>query len=221
MKLETVRLPAFGEREFVMGEIPKGMHRNKQFVLPACIAERYEVRDFFNAGGCGIIFKGRDRHTENDVLIKGILYDGPGSKLFSFLGAGDRQGTAKFVRDERRKLETERRIAVWLRNAGANAVPNPNDFVFDANPFWTRSHTMDEGRGTWTIDDPAIIHEEPYLVMEWIEGTTLESWLDAGPADELRVINVAVEICYVLDVLHQPFSISGEGGVRRTVRARK
>jgi serine/threonine protein kinase len=218
MKLETVRLPAFGDRDLVTGEIPKGIHAGKTFVLPARLAERYDVRDFFTAGGCGILFKGRDTHTENDVLIKGILYDGPGSKLLSFLAAGDRAGTSKFIIGERRKLELERRIAVWLKNAGVNAIPNPNDFVFDANPFFARTHTLDEGRGTWTIDEPAIIREEPYLVMEWVDGEQLQSWVESRrPADELRIITVAIELCRILEVVHRPFTIAGEGGARRTV----
>ena len=79
----------------------------------------------------------------------------------------------------RKTLEMERRILVLLRNAGCNAVPHPNDFVYDANPHLEGPYTT-EDRKEWTYGDQDMLEAEPYLVMEAVEGQSLAQILERG-----------------------------------------
>ena len=74
----------------------------------------------------------------------------------------------------------ERRILVILRNAGCNAVPHPNDFVFDSNPLLRGPYPTEDGP-PWTYDDEPMIDAEPYLVMEAVDGASLEHMLPEQP----------------------------------------
>jgi serine/threonine protein kinase len=100
----------------------------------------------------------------------------------------------------------ERRILVLLRNAGCNAVPHPNDFVFDTNPQLSGPFATEEG-DPWTFDDPAMIDGEPYLIMESIAGQTLEEYLQTQPGKKLseaRALRIMQQVVDVLQTLHQP-----------------
>src|SRR5690606_370215 len=43
----------------------------------------------------------------------------------------------------------------------------------------------------------------PYLVMEWIEGRTLESWVDAAPLPPAEMVRVGAALVESLHSLHQ------------------
>jgi serine/threonine protein kinase len=189
-------------RSFLRGEVPSGDNRGRTFTVAQPLAGRYEIAGFFAAGGTGLLLQGRDLRTGGRVLLKSVLrYD-----IVSYARYADRDGFTNQLRAPRKTLEVERRILVMLRNAGCNAVPHPNDFVFDSNPLLRGPYPTEDGP-EWTYDDEAMIDAEPYLVMEAVEGTSLEEVLAAQPDRRLteeRALGILRQVTGVLGLLHQP-----------------
>ena len=136
------------------------------------------------------------------MLVKSILnYD-----MTTYARVRDHEGFANQLRLPRKTLEMERRILVLLRNAGCNAVPHPNDFVFDANPILAGPFTTDDGE-PWKYDDLDMLQAEPYLLMEMVRGQSLEDVLREAPKKRLPVARALRMMCQVADVLrtlHEP-----------------
>src|SRR5713226_10433285 len=120
----------------------------------------------------GLLLEGLDLRTKCRVLIKASLfYD-----VVPYARVRDQEGFTNQLRLPRKTLEMERRILVLLRNAGCNAVPHPNDFVFDANPLLEGPYQTEDGP-EWRFDDAEMIAAEPYLVMEVLTGKSLDQVL--------------------------------------------
>jgi serine/threonine protein kinase len=196
---------AADERNFLRAEVPQGVNRGLPFTIAQPLGGRYEVRRFFASGGMGLLLEGRDRRTGANVLIKSILrYD-----VIPYARVGDREGFTHQLRVPRKTLETERRILVLLRNAGCNAVPHPNDFVFDRNPLLAGPFAMEDG-SSWSYDDVDMIDAEPYLIMEAIAGRSLEDLLrpplgstEGRPLSEARSLRIMYQVAGVFRALHQ------------------
>ncbi|HYT92484.1 MAG TPA: phosphotransferase [Gemmataceae bacterium] len=189
-------------RTFLRAEVPRGDNRGQSFVIAQPLAGRYRVLRFFASGGMGLLLEGQDLRTGARVLIKSILrYD-----VIPYARVRDREGFMNQLRLPRKTLEMERRILVLLRNAGCNAVPHPNDFVFDANPQLQGPYPTDDG-GKWSYDDREMIGAEPYLIMETVSGRSLEQELQAlpeGRLSEARALRILRQVVDVLRALHQP-----------------
>src|SRR3954453_22860699 len=156
---------AWHERTFARAEVPRGDNRGKVFTVAQPLAQRYQIVNFFASGGLGLILEGVDLRTQGRVLIKtNLFYD-----VVPYARVRDQEGFTNQLRLPRKTLEMERRILVLLRNAGCNAVPHPNDFVYDANPLLQGPYPTEDGR-TWSYDDREMLDAEPYLVMETVSG---------------------------------------------------
>jgi serine/threonine protein kinase len=194
-------------RTFIRTIIPRGLHEDQEYVAAKRIAERYEVKRFFASGGFGLVLVGKDVRTESDMLLKTTLrYD-----VALEARGRDRDGFTRKVWARRQQLQTERRIMVLLRNQGCDGIPNPNDYVFDRNLLLAGPYETDQGK-KWKYDDPDILDTEPYLVLEMIEGRTLEDLLEDRWPDgmsEDRALRVMQQVCDVLRVLHRPWTVGG------------
>lgn len=189
-------------REFVRAKVPEGENRGLTFTIAQPLAGRYQVVRFFASGGLGLLLEGEDLRTGARVLIKAILrYD-----VVSCARVRDRQGFADQLVMPRKTLEMERRILVQLRNAGCNAVPHPNDYVFDTNLQLAGPYRTEDDQ-EWTYDDAAMIDAEPYLIMESLHGRPLDQVL-GQTADrrlsEVRSLRIARQVTDVLRTLHEP-----------------
>src|SRR5206468_1660138 len=187
---------------FVRGEVPAGDDRGRPFTIAQPLAGRYEVLRFFAAGGAGLLLEGRDLRTGSRVLIKSVL----GYDVLPFARYADREGFTNQLRAPRKTLEVERRILVLLRNAGCNAVPHPNDFVFDTNPLLGGPYVTEDG-SEWAYDERPVLDAEPYLVMEAVVGCSLEQVLAEQPEGRLpeeRSLHVVRQAAAVLRLLHEP-----------------
>jgi serine/threonine protein kinase len=197
-----VNLHQYAGRSFVKGEVPAGDNRGRPFTVAQPLAGRYEIMGFFASGGTGLLLEGHDLRTTSRVLVKCVLrYD-----VLSYARYGDRDGFTNQLRAPRKTLEVETRILVLLRNAGCNAVPHPNDFVFDTNPLLRGPYPTEDG-SEWTYDDEPMIDAEPYLIMEAVEGTSLEQILAAQPdrrLSEERTLGIIRQVVAVLRLLHEP-----------------
>lgn len=189
-------------RPFFKAAVPAGDNRGKTFTIAQPLADRYRIVRFFASGGMGLLLEGLDLRTQGRVLIKAILnYD-----VIPYARVRDQEGFANQLRLPRKTLEMERRILVLLRNAGCNAVPHPNDFVYDANPQLSGPYAT-EDRQSWTYDDEEMIAAEPYLIMEALHGQSLESLLAQAPDKKLaeaHALRMFVQVADVLQTLHQP-----------------
>jgi serine/threonine protein kinase len=194
-------------RTFIRAIIPRGLNEDQEYVAAKRIAERYEVKRFFAAGGFGLVLVGKDVRTETDMLLKTTLrYD-----VALEAKGRDKDGFTRKVWGRRQQLQTERRIMVQLRNMGCDSVPNPNDYVFDRNLLLSGPYETDEGK-KWKYDDPDMLDSEPYLVLEMIEGRPLEDLLeDRWPEgmEERRALYVMRQVCGVLRLLHKPWTVGG------------
>jgi serine/threonine protein kinase len=189
-------------RQFLRGVVPAGVNKGLNFTVAQPLAGRYEIRRFFASGGMGLLLEGIDLRTEAPVLIKSILrYD-----VVAHARVRDREGFARQLRMPRKTLEMERRILVLLRNCGCNAVPHPNDFVFDRNPQLEGPYATEDG-ATWVYDDEEMIGSEPYLIMEALPGRSLEQVLQTergGILSEGRSLRIMRQVTEVLGALHRP-----------------
>jgi serine/threonine protein kinase len=189
-------------RQFIRAAVPRGDNRGRVFTIAQPLAGRYQIVRFFASGGMGLLLEGLDLRTGTHVLVKSILhYD-----VVPYAEVRDREGFTNQLRVPRKTLEMERRILVLLRNAGCNAVPHPNDFVYDTNPHLAGPYQTEEHR-SWTFDDSEMIDAEPYLIMESVSGQSLESILQSQPEhrlSEARSLRIMHQVADVLDTLHQP-----------------
>jgi serine/threonine protein kinase len=192
----------FDDREFVRAKVPRGNNAGQTYTVARRIAERYEAKGFFASGGCGLILRGRDLHTETDVLIKTTL----DYKLAHEAQGRDVDGMRKRICGSRRQLQSERRIMVLLKNRGCNGVPNPNDYVFDCNPA-LRGPYRTAGGGEWLFCDP-LVANEPYLIMEQIDGDPVEEIIGQGMG-EGRALRIMQQVAFILRVAHRPFQVKG------------
>src|SRR5262245_13608748 len=199
------QLFAKGGRQFVRGVVPAGDNRGQPFTVAQPLAGRYQIERFFASGGMGLLLEGVDLRTGARVLIKSIMrYD-----VIPYARVRDREGFTNHLRVPRKTLEMERRILVLLRNAGCNAVPHPNDFVYDTNPLLEGPYQT-EDTATWAYDDAEMIAAEPYLIMESIRGQSLEDVLKQAPGNRLseaRSLRILYQVTDVLRALHQPTSM--------------
>lgn len=202
MKFSRASTFTWNDRPFLRAEVPQGDNRGKSFTIAQPLAGRYQIEGFFASGGMGLLLEGRDLRTTAHVLIKTtLMYD-----VVPYARVRDQDGFTNQLRLPRKTLEMERRILVLLRNAGCNAVPHPNDFVYDANPVLSGPYTADD-KTEWTYDDADMIESEPYLVMEAVAGQSLDDVLKAAPGRRLsegRSLRIMLQVAEVLQTLHEP-----------------
>jgi serine/threonine protein kinase len=194
-------------RTFIRAIIPRGLHEDQEYVAARRIAERYEIKRFFASGGFGLVLVAKDVRTETDMLLKTTLrYD-----VALEARGRDTVGFTRKVWARRQQLQSERRILVQLRNHGCDAVPNPNDYVFDRNLLLAGPYETDDG-ASWTYDDQDMLDTEPYLVLEMIDGRPIEDLLDErwpDGMDEGRALHVMRQVCGVLRILHRSWTVGG------------
>jgi serine/threonine protein kinase len=192
----------WNSKTYLQAAVPSGDNRGRTFTIAQPLAGRYHVVRFFASGGMGLLLEGFDLRTQGRVLIKAILnYD-----VVPYARVRDQDGFTNQLRLPRKTLEMERRILVLLRNAGCNAVPHPNDFVYDANPQLAGPYVT-EDRSRWAYDDTEMIVSEPYLVMEAVHGQSLEAALQQAPEkrlSEARALRIFLQVTDVLQTLHEP-----------------
>jgi serine/threonine protein kinase len=199
---ERLGLPfTWSGRTFLRATVPSGDNKGRSFTIAQPLAGRYQIVRFFASGGMGLLLEGHDLRTGCRVLIKSIL----SYEIVPYARVRDHEGFANQLRLPRKTLEMERRILVLLRNAGCNAVPHPNDFVYDANPALAGPYKTEDQR-EWTYDDMDMLQAEPYLIMEMVEGRSLEDVLKEAPKHRLpptRALRIMCQVAQVLKVLHE------------------
>ena len=151
--------------------------KEQKFMAPLKVGDdRYELYDILSvAGGFGIIYKARDlRLKGHEVLIKCRRYDGePG--LFSFKGDTSRKGKIEKIRN---KTEFEAECLKMFKQNRESRMPILNDVVYGFSPSIYGPHEETNGEEYYVTDD--YIFEEPYIVMQVINGTNLGDYVKRG-----------------------------------------
>lgn len=155
--------------------ITKG--KEQKFMAPLKVGNgRYELYDILSvAGGFGIIYKARDQRLKgHEVLIKSRRYDGePG--VFSFQKDNSREGKIEKIR---RKTEFEAECLKMFKQNRESRMPILNDVVYGFSPSIYGPHVDINGEEYYVKED--YIFEEPYIVMQVINGTNLWDYVRQG-----------------------------------------
>jgi serine/threonine protein kinase len=188
-------------RQFVRAPIPRGENQGLVGTVAQQLAGRYEPRRFHASSGRYLLLQGVDRRTTAPVLIKCLVrYDLEGRAR-----QRDREGVTNQLRSLRKLLEAERRLLVLLRNSGCNAIPHPNDYVFDRNPQLEGPYPT-EDLEEWTYEDEEMVASEPYLILKAMTGTPLDEVLRQAPENRLseaRSLRIASQLAGILRLLHR------------------
>ena len=193
-------------RPFVRFDLRVRDDRVVRFSVAERIADRYEVVGVLARGGGGVILVAQDLKTQHRVLIKALSeYETGRVDLEQPL-----DDFVESLRRSRHHLQTERRLLVQLRNKGCNAVPHPNDFVFDYNAVLAGPHRTFSGQ-EWELDDAGLLNSEPYLVMQHVAGVSLKDVLEnyyRGGLEEAVALRIIDQVARVIELLQQPLQLS-------------
>ena len=175
-------------RDYAAFRLPDTDVPGADLLAPAAIGGRFEPIELFAVGVESVILRALDRGTGGLVLVKTLRPDVPAV-------------SAEHLREELRRarhgLQTERRLIVRLRNAGAAAVPPPIAYVYDRNPS-----RLDAGL------DVQMAELEPYFVMAQVQGATLEGLIAGTEGRGLpwrEVLELIRPVVRVLAILHEPW----------------
>lgn len=151
--------------------------KEEKFMAPLKVGDnRYELYDILSvAGGFGIIYRARDlRISGHEVLIKSRRYDGE-SGLFSFQGDTSREGMIEKIRS---KTEFEAECLKMFKQNRESRMPILNDVVYGFSPSIYGPHKDIKGKEFYVKED--YIFDEPYIVMQAINGTNLGDYVKKG-----------------------------------------
>lgn len=193
----------------------------REFLAPLYVGDdkRYELYDILSvAGGFGIIYRAKDtRLGGHEVLVKSRRYDGePG--LFSFQGDRSREDRIERIRD---KTIFEAECLKMFKQNRESRMPILNDIVFGFSPSIYGPHKDISGNEYYIKDE--YIYNEPYIVMQVINGINLGDYVKKGIQAVCRergykcyyeweraVLEYAKELTTIFMGFHKPQS--GENG---------
>ncbi len=152
--------------------------KNQEFLAPIYVGDdnRYEIYDILSvSGGFGIIYRARDTRLGNhEVLIKSRRYDGePGLFVFK----GDKSREAKIEKIREKTLFEAESLKMFKQNRESR-MPILNDIVFGFSPSIYGPHTDSAGKEYIIEED--YVYNEPYIVMQVINGTNLWDVVKGG-----------------------------------------
>ncbi|GMK41944.1 hypothetical protein PCCS19_50030 [Paenibacillus sp. CCS19] len=180
---------------------------------PHILGGRYEIDGILSSsGGFGIIFTAKDSHLlGRKVLVKARRYDKePG--LFSYADDLSRKDKIEKIR---KQIMFEFNCLLNFKQKAESRMPNVNDLVYDFSPFIYGPHKDVDGQ-TFTVNDRELAYNEPYIIMQMIDGENLGDLIENG-IDELlkergyghyrfwesEVLQYALELCTILEGFHR------------------
>jgi serine/threonine protein kinase len=191
--------------------------------MPAVIGNRYEIVDVLSNGGFGVIYIALDRRLRGrQVLVKSRRYD---QDKIHFRGPNNIDRAA-LITGRRGEVEFEAVALLLMKELNEGRVPLLIDVVRGFSPQLWGPHflTHDESAGpgqenVWYWDDPAV-DLEPYLILQWIAGETLDSLIarEARLTEtswRRRALRFTLEMTGILEVLHGTSAIRSSGVMRR------
>lgn len=169
------------------------------------VAGRYQVGGVLAWGEGSALLQAMDLHTRQRVLLKTTRVD------TLVAGPVDRETFTLELRRARHHLQMERRLLVRLHNRGCAAVPHPNDYVYDVNPALASDGPCEGRLVPRPPVDEVLVATEPYLVLEYLAGCTLEEMLTDSRfrgMPEAEAIRLLLPVLEPLAILHEPWRLA-------------
>ncbi len=135
-------------------------------------------------------------------------------RIKQFVGAG---GMGKVYRGERADGAFEKEVAIKLIGS---LRPGMADQLRRESHLLAR---LDHPTVTRLIDAGLTESDEPYLVMEWVEGSDLEDWLEANDIGRNQRLEQFLEVARAVAHAHQRLIVHGDikpGNIRVTSEGR-
>jgi serine/threonine protein kinase len=176
-----------------------------RLTIPAVLGDRYEVDDVLSNGGFGTIYTATDHHLgSRRVLVKAHRHD----KTRQFFKSREDVTRIETIRQIRRSTEAEAESLLRVERLGVGRVPLLRDVVRAFVPELHGPHSTPGADGKpWFWEDRDYVLTEPYLIMQWIEGETLDRHI-ARQADRnsqewrRKALRITLELCDILGALH-------------------
>ncbi|CUN54988.1 protein kinase domain-containing protein [Clostridium disporicum] len=148
----------------------------EEVVSPIKIGGRYTVYDILSvSGGFGVILKAKDtRLGDRTVLVKARRYDKENG-LFSY--EKDRSRIDR-IEKIRKVTRFEYNCLIDFKTLGEGRIPNVNDIVEDFCPSIYGPHLSTDGKVFVCTD--YVAYNEPYIIMQMINGINLGEYLKSG-----------------------------------------
>lgn len=184
---------------------------NKKLVVPCVIGGKYQVQDVLSVGGFGAILVAHNTVLDNrKVLIKTTLYDGLKQKLKRLYDI-TREKEVNALRDN---LIFECNKLIEFRRGGESRMPSIIELVYDFSPQLYGPHYDHESGEEFFLEELA--QNEPYLVMQYIDGVNLGEYIEDGIDEVLKkrnyisirqwekdVLEYIKDICIVMGNFHR------------------
>ena len=166
---------------------------------------RYEVVDILsNSGGFGVIYKAKDKVLHGrDVLVKARKYGKEGLFVYEYNGERERR-----IDKIRKETLFEAKTLCSFKSNKESRLPNVNNIVKDFSPELRGPHKDVEGC-TFYYDNEDVYNNEPYIVMQVIEGENLLDYAKlerekfSTPMWEIKVLEITKEIATILRSIHK------------------
>lgn len=169
---------------------------DKELVVPCIIGGKYVIKDVLSSGGFGAILIAESKELKNrKVLIKTILYNSLKSS-FARKYDSDRNVEIKKLREN---LVFECEKLLEFRRGGECRMPSIIELVKDFSPQIYGPHIDKSSNEEFVIEDLA--YNEPYLVMQYIQGQTLGDYIEEGIDSILKRRNYTSYYQWERDVL--------------------
>lgn len=184
---------------------------NRSITVPYKIAAKYEIRDVLAVGGFGIILIAKNTLMKGrKVLIKTCLYDRVNS-CFDNEYDNDREAIINKIRDN---LIFECEKLIEFRRGRESRMPSIIELVEDFSPQIYGPHKDKKTGEIFKLDE--LSKNEPYVVMQFIDGINLGDYISKGVDSILKrknyssrlqwerdVLEYTKEICTILDNFHR------------------
>lgn len=169
---------------------------DKTLLVPCKIGGKYEIDDVLSSGGFGAILLARNTALNNrQVLIKTTLY---GSLKANFSRKYDTDREEK-IETLRCNLEFECEKLLEFRRGGESRMPSIVELVYDFSPQIYGPHLDKNTKEEFFLEE--LSQNEPYVVMQYIEGITLADYISDGIEEVLKRRNYSSYLFWERDVL--------------------
>lgn len=179
-------------------------YNGEEVVTPISVGNRYKIYDVLSvSGGFGLILKAKDtRLGDRTVLVKARRYDKENG-LFSYEKDISR---VKRIEKIRSTTKFEYDCLIDFKTFGEGRIPNVNDIVLDFCPSIYGPHVTKEGKIFVCNDD--IVNNEPYIIMQMINGINLGDYLKKGIKEIMRSRNYKFYKSWERDVLQYSLQLA-------------
>lgn len=172
------------------------------YELPACIGNRYEIKQIFSVGGMGLLLKAHDVNLfYREVLIKTPLVE---DHWFDY---PNNRSLPEGIKEKKKGAEYERKMFFHARHRNIAAVPTLIDWVYDINPMIIGPHRAKDGR-EFIIEDRQLWENWPYLVLNYIDAQPLNIAINKNQRWHTQplksALNLATKLAKILKLFHTP-----------------